>query len=113
MPSNVIARLYVGHESSIAGNTITHEGVQRAIDATRDSLTRFFGGCTAWAARGRFVGATGSYDEPCTVLETVLEDNKANRDCIRVIARRVAGLLSQECVLVTFQPVEAEFITAE
>ena len=112
MPS-IAARLYVGHVSSVPTTIQSPAYVDKVLADTRDSLTRFFGGCTAWEGRGRFVGATGSYDEPCTVVETVLEDNKANRDCIRVIARRVAGLLSQECVLVTFQPVEAEFITAE
>lgn len=108
-----IARLYIGQVSSVPTTMHSPAYVDKVLADTRDSLTRFFGGCTAWDGRGRFVGATGSYDEPCTVVETVCEDNKANRDCIRVIARRVAGLLSQECVLVTFQPVEAEFITAE
>lgn len=112
MPS-IIARLYVGHVSSVPTTIQSPAYVDKVMNETRDSLTRFFGGCTAWEARGRFVGATGSYDEPCTVVETVLEDNKANRDCVRVIARRVARELGQECVMLTFQPIEAEFIAAE
>ena len=118
--SHVCIRFYVGHESK----TATAEAIAQTIVALREDCAFNWGGSTATEGEGLFQGKAGFYRERCTIVETVVEistnpgapvekGEKHVRLTARHMAKACAMAAGQECVMVTFQPVEAVFVSAD
>lgn len=119
--SHLIIRFYVGHES--AKDDVTPAQIRRAIDQLREDCASLWGGSTATEGEGMFHGDAGFYREACTVVETVAEvdndpaaDMRKGEKWIRLVSRKMAAECArgagQECVMVTAQPVDVEFVSA-
>jgi len=113
--SHVCIRFYVGHESK----TAAAETIARAVLQLREDCATTWGGSTAVEGDGLFHGRTGFYRERCTIVETVAEANAHEPNETEEWARTVAGdmardcarLAGQECIMVTVQPLEVDFVT--
>jgi hypothetical protein len=114
---NLSIRFYVGLATSLDPNP---GALQADIRAThvRDILSGAYDGFTSWRGTGAWKGQT----EPCLVVEVLVTGAAdpacpGDADCdgaeafkARAWAGRIARALGQESVLVTFQPVETEFV---
>jgi len=112
---HAIIRFYVGHESKVGA---TRQQVAGAIDRLAAACAITWGGCTRTIGRGTFLGNLGTYHEDCTIVETLAEvkcerDRLDVRQTSRALARECAKDAGQESVLVTVQPVDAEFVSAD
>lgn len=106
--SHVCIRFYVGHESK----TADAEAIALAITNLREQCAEVWGGSTAIEGEGLFQGKAGFYRERCSIVETVAERGPVMIPAQRM-AKQCAQLAGQECVMVTFQPVEAVFVSAD
>jgi hypothetical protein len=118
--SHVLIRFYVGHVSK----TASAKSVARAIKNLREANAGLWGGSTAVEGEGMFDGKAGFYREACTIVETVADtggeprmpgrsNDEWARNCARWHAQLCARAAGQECVMVTFQPIDVEFVSAE
>ena len=113
--SHVAVKFYIGHDSKVGASA---QQVARAIDALEAACAVTWGGVTRTTGRGTFLGSLGTYQEDCTILETVVEIKCERarldvRQTAKALAREAAKDAGQECVMVTWQPLEVSFVGAD
>jgi len=82
------------------------ENLDIVQNVVRNSLSEWFGGCTATPGKGSWVDSNGvTVSEEVTVFET-LTDNGKVLPILEGLAAHVKNVCNQDCVLITVQTMD-------